>query len=100
MAKVLTLLALLVGAEAQFALATLDIVWRTLVLSFDSPASQWTDAIASDGTVSSDGGREAREAVRHGTEPRRFCAVRSAARRDSHWLGSRLTRSPPSSPLA
>lgn len=99
-AGVVALLALLAGAEAQSALATLNIVWRTFVLSFDSPTSQRNDDIASDGRVSSDPGREAREAVLPGVEPERLGAIRYAAPDDGHCLGSRLTRSPPSASLA
>ncbi len=99
-AGVLALFALLAGAEAHFALATLNIVWRTFVLSFDSPATQWNDDIASDGRVSSDPGREAHDAVQPGVTPGRLCAIRYTAPHDSSRLASRLTRAPPSSSIA
>jgi hypothetical protein len=48
------LLALLLLAGAQQASATLAIVWRSAVLSWDSPTSQWQDELASQGAAGAD----------------------------------------------
>lgn len=96
----LALLALLAGAETHFSLATLNIVWRMFVLSFDNPATLWNDDVASDGRVSSDPAREAHDAVRRGVEPGPLHPIRYAPPRANHRFASVLTRAPPSSSLA
>jgi hypothetical protein len=86
------LLVALAGAEVQSALATLNIVWRAFVLSFDNPATQWLDEIASDATLYADPARDAAVPV---SPARPFAFARHAGAAGRHDLDSRLTRSPP-----
>lgn len=96
----IALLALLTGDEVQTGQARLNILWRSLVVSYDSPATQTHDETASAGSLYSDAGREATDAVVAAVSVSCARAIRDVVRLERHWLGSRLTRSPPSAPTA
>jgi hypothetical protein len=93
---ILTLLALaalwcVLGADAQ-----ISIVWRAVVVSWDSPATQLHDDVATQGIVYLDAARHLRDQMGAALRPAgRLAAAPDHARGDSPALTSRLTRSPP-----
>jgi len=89
------LLALLLLACAQQAGATLGILWRAIVLSWDSPATQLQDEAASQGVACADGARQAREIALLALPPRRVPVAPEVAPGDLLWADASATRSPP-----
>ncbi len=59
--RALLLAAVVVAAVVHAADAHVWVIWRLAVLSWDSPTSQFSDEIALQGVVYSDGARRARE---------------------------------------
>lgn len=89
------LLALLLLAAVQQASATLAIVWRGAVLSWDSPASQWHDELASQGATWADLRRQAQGHLATLTPSGRLPVPPASAGPDSPPGPAAHTRSPP-----
>lgn len=90
------LVALLLAGALQASDAHLWVVWRTALLSWDSPTSQLADALALQGAIHADGARRAREATLAAFRPAGLLRlpIRPALTRSAA-LSSRLTRAPP-----
>lgn len=89
-------LALVVVWLGQASDARLWIVWRAAVVSWDSPATQLHDELASQSAVDLDAARHLREHVGAALGSLGVLAPAAGpARRDAVALGARLTRSPP-----
>jgi hypothetical protein len=92
----LGLLSLLVVSALQASEARVSILWRASVLSWDSPATQLLDELASQGLLYADPARQAREQATVGLRPAGRLALPSAALvHGAVAVGSHLTRSPP-----
>jgi hypothetical protein len=91
----LVLLSLLLLAGAQQALATVAIVWRSAVVSWDSPASQWQDELACQGATWSDVRRQAQGAIAPLAPGSRLSAPPATPDLDSPPGAADHTRSPP-----
>lgn len=89
------LLALLLLAGVQQASATLAIFWRGAVLSWDSPASQWQDELASQGATWADARRQAQGHLATLTPCGRLPVPPASAGPDSPPAAAAHTRSPP-----
>ena len=88
--------ALLALAQIQRPHASTSIVWRFLVVSFDSPSTQALDMLASEPAPYGDFGAELREFARVAAGvPGRLAATDDLSSRRSLALCSRIPRSPP-----
>lgn len=94
-AAVVSLTALLALAQVHFVVAHFGPLWRTALLSWDSPATQIEDELACESLPHTDPSREPREHAL--LAPRRCGAVHAGSGivPSSPALPSRLTRSPP-----
>jgi hypothetical protein len=92
------ILASLLLAAVEVSGATLRIIWRAAVLSWDSPATQLADELAGRFSPLSDAGADARQSTRLACRPTgqltRHHAPPPAADPE---LGAGITRSPPAS---
>lgn len=94
--RVFALLALLSVAAVQHSAAELAIIWRAAILSWDSPATQLQDQVASQGVLSSDPAKQAGEHALAALAPAGLLALPDGVGRSGDLRGtSRLTRSPP-----
>jgi hypothetical protein len=76
--------------------ARVSIFWRTSVVSWDSPATQFRDELAVQGIVYVDGARQLREHAGAALAPAgRLRVPPDPAHAEAVALTSRLTRSPP-----
>ncbi|HXG02030.1 MAG TPA: hypothetical protein VNO23_01275 [Candidatus Binatia bacterium] len=91
----LLLLVLLLLAGAEQALATVAIVWRGAVVSWDSPASQWQDELACQGATWSDARRQAQSAIAPLAPGGRLPAPPATPGLDTPAGAADHTRSPP-----
>jgi hypothetical protein len=91
----LVLLTLLLLAGAEQASATLAIVWREAITSWDSPASQWQDELACQGATWTDPGRQAQRAIATLTPGGRLPVPLATAGPESATPAAHHTRSPP-----
>lgn len=91
----LVLLALLLLAGAEQAFATLAIVWRATVTSWDSPVSQWQDELACQGATWTDARRQAQGAIAALTPGGRVPVPPAIGGPDSPAPAADQTRSPP-----
>jgi hypothetical protein len=92
----LLLIGFLATGEVQHTLAHLGIIWRLAVLSWDNPATQWQDEIASQSSTCQDASGEASDAIRR-TPPRKLALhVRSDTSRLAADISSTVSRAPPS----
>ncbi len=88
--------ALLAVAQVQRPHASTNIVWRFLVVSFDSPSTQALDALATEPAPHADLGAELRELTRVAAGVSSRLAVSDGlGRYRSLALSSCITRSPP-----
>jgi hypothetical protein len=92
---VLATLALVVTWCAQASHAQLSIVWRTSVVSWDSPATQFHDQLATQGAVYVDAARQLREHVGAALLACGRAVPADPPRGHAVAVTSRLTRSPP-----
>jgi hypothetical protein len=91
------LTALLLAAQVQYAAASLAVVWRTAVLSWDSPTTQWQDELALQGSSHVDPAAEAWSAIEQTPAARLEVASDHVEPRRPVCCTSSITRSPPSS---
>jgi hypothetical protein len=90
------LLALLMLAALEAPEASVRVLWRFAVLSWDSPATQVFDEIVCESSPPSQAGAEAQRATRLGARPSARLAPDTAAPRPgSPAPSSGITRSPP-----
>jgi hypothetical protein len=94
MGRVLLLLALLALLLVQVPRASLNIVWRFAVLSFDNPATQVLDELACATTPYADSTAEARESVAVAA-PGRLVWLQEPRAGQRPALVAGITRSPP-----
>jgi hypothetical protein len=94
--SILLMTALLLAAQAQYAAASLAVIWRTAVLSWDSPTTQWQDETALQGSTHVDAGAEAQGAIRPAPVLRLGVMREHVAPCRPACFGSSFTRSPPS----
>lgn len=88
--------ALLAVAQVQRPHASTNIVWRFLVVSFDSPSTQALDALATEPAPHADLGAELREVARVAAGvSSRLAASDALGSCRSLALSSCITRSPP-----
>ena len=93
---VVTFVALLAICCARAVDAQASIFWRTAIVSWDSPTTQFHDELAVQGIAYVDGARQLREHTRAALTPAGRLTVRpDRASAAAVALTSRLTRSPP-----
>jgi hypothetical protein len=77
--------------------ASLRSVWRYVVLSFDSPATQMADELLGESSPTSRAGAEAAQSTRLAVQRGgSLVSLSRASRRADPALGSGITRAPPS----
>jgi hypothetical protein len=94
--SILILTALLLAAQAQYAAASLAVIWRIAVVSWDSPTTQWQDETALQGSTHVDAGKEAQGAIRPAPAVRLGVSRERVAPFRPVCFPSSITRSPPS----
>ncbi len=88
--------ALVTLAQAQAAAGACGSIFRAIVLSWDNPATQVVDELASESVPHADPGRQAREQVaRAGGADARLALAEHPAIAVGQRGGARITRSPP-----
>lgn len=93
---VVTFVALLAICCVRAVTAQVSIVWRTSVVSWDSPTTQFRDELAVQGVAYVDGARQLREHAGAASVPSgRLTVPPDRASAEAVALTSRLTRSPP-----
>jgi hypothetical protein len=90
----ITIVALLALTVVEAPDASLRILWRFAVLSFDHPSTQVLDEVACESSAPGEVGTEAREVTRPVLSGR-FTPASEPARPPSSVLFSGITRSPP-----
>jgi hypothetical protein len=94
--SILLLTALLLAAQAQYAAASLAVIWRIAVVSWDSPTTQWQDETALQGSTHLGAGEEARSAIRPAPAVRLGVTRERVAPFRPVCFPSSITRAPPS----
>jgi hypothetical protein len=93
---VVAFLALVAVSSALGANAQLSIFWRSSVVSWDDPTTQFQDALAVQGIIYFDSARQLREHTAAASVPSGWLGVpRDPIAGDAVGVTSRLTRSPP-----
>jgi hypothetical protein len=82
-------------AQAESSLAQLGILWRTTLLSWDSPATQILDEVASQTAPASDPSRQAADSVAGGGAVKRRQLLDRFRAPTEPGLRRQLSRSPP-----
>ena len=94
---ILSLALLMVVGAVSAADASLRILWRYAVLSFDSPATQHADELACESSPTSEAGAEARQSTRLACRPAgRLGPAAVELYGAAPDLGAGVTRAPPS----
>ena len=94
---VLALTALMVTGAIVAAEASLRILWRYVVLSYDNPATQHADELACESSPTSQAGADAHQSTRLASRPAGRLSVTDLDLYGAAFeLGAGITRAPPS----